>query len=520
MSISLPPQPGHPVVERDESNARAPIPLRRQIVAALIVSAISFAAILLLPPLAAAGMLVFVSILYLARRLVFTWVAGLALLVAVIMFIPVRRYAVPIPLPFELEPYRIMLLLLVTALVASLLLDRNRVWQPVAFGWPIGIFVATLVISIVANGPSLVEDGLASSAVGALINVLLLLSTFYIVRQLLSTERIVMGLLLGLVWSGVAVALMAIFERATRVNLFWRLNTILPLELLTDESESFRAGGYRAYASSQHPIALSVMFCMLIPLAIYLARYGKRPMNEISRRIVYGAAVFVLLGGVLSAVSRTAVIVLGVMLLLTILLRPNLGIALLLLAVPGLLIGLVALPKVFDTLVLSFLDIDGLIASQQTSPGWGGAGRLADLAPAMAEAQMSPFFGTGIGSRIVVGADSNAFILDNQVLGTLLETGALGVLGLAIFTLAPASMLIRFAFTTSKDDTRIALMAFAVAVSMSGYIAALFFYDAFGFYQTFFIWCLLMAIGAWLLTASPPAVAARTVSSFSQPVNA
>ena len=27
-------------------------------------------------------------------------------LAAVIMFIPIRRYAIPIPLPFALEPYR------------------------------------------------------------------------------------------------------------------------------------------------------------------------------------------------------------------------------------------------------------------------------------------------------------------------------------------------------------------------------------------------------------------------------
>ena len=42
------------------------------------------------------------------------------------------------------------------------------------------------------------------------------------------------------------------------------------MAILRDDAESLRAGGNRAYASSQHPIALAVLFCMIIPIAIYL----------------------------------------------------------------------------------------------------------------------------------------------------------------------------------------------------------------------------------------------------------
>lgn len=481
----------------------------RQVIAAVLIAAIALTSVVLLPPLIAGGMMLTVAVLYLARRLVFTWVGGLTILAAVVMFIPVRRYSLPTPLPFALEPYRVVLILLLIAVLGALVLDRTRRWQPVAFGWPIGIFVGTLVVSVIANGTSLVEQSLASTAVGALVNYGILLSSFFIVRQLVTTERIMRGLLTGLVWAGVIVAIFATFERATRINFFWRLSTFLPLDLLTDESAAFRAGGYRSYASAQHPIALSVMLCMLIPIAIYLARFGSRPLNEINRRIVYGGAVLFLLLGVLSAVSRTAVVVLGVMVLLTLLLRPMLGITLILLGLPGLVAGYLILPKVFDELIGSFLDIDALIASQHTSAGWGGAGRLADLEPAMAEARQYPFFGTGVGSRIVIGDDANAFILDNQVLGTLLEAGAVGVFGLAVFVLTPPILLLRYAFTTARNAPRYAMLAFALSVSMAGYIAALFFYDAFGFYQTFFVLMMFLACGAWLLTASPPAIAAR-----------
>ena len=172
------------------------------------------------------------------------------------------------------------------------------------------------------------------------------------------------------------------------------------------------------------------------------------------------------------------------------------------LAFPVVLLAAVVLPKVFESMVLSFLDVDTLVASQYTSAGMGGAGRLADLEPALREVGQLPFFGSGFGSRIVIGDEANAFILDNQFLGTLMETGALGVIGLAVFLLVPPIMLLRFAFTQAAER-RHAALALALAIAMSGYIAAIFFYDAFGFFQTFFILCMLLAAGAWLLTEAP-----------------
>ncbi|SFR88495.1 hypothetical protein SAMN04487846_0256 [Microbacterium sp. cf046] len=481
----------------------------RQVAAVVVLAAIATVSVLFLPPIVAGGVMIGVAILYLGRKAIFSFTGGLVILVAIIMFIPVRRWSLPIPLDFALEPYRVILVLLVLVILGALLVDKKRTWQPVAFGWPIGIFFASLVISIPMNGTELVQQGLASDAVGAVVNYAILLSTFYVVRQLLTKETIVMGLVTGLVWCGTLVAFFAIVERATRVNIFLRLDSFLPLIALREEGEAFRAGGYRSYGSAQHPIALSVMLCMLIPLAIYLAKYGKWPRNELSRRILYGIATVFLLGGVLSAVSRTAVIVLAVMFILTLILRPWLGLLLLAFGLPALVIGFLAVPKVFDTLLLSFLDVDGLIASQQTSPGFRGAGRLADLGPSLALYVMRPFFGTGVGSRIVVGDDQNAYILDNQILGSMLETGAVGVIGVAALTLIPLIMILRWTVTVAKHDPRFGFLGFAIVVSGAGYTAALFFYDAFGFYQTFFVLCILFAIGAWLITSSPPALRAR-----------
>lgn len=475
---------------------------RRVVVAAVVLAAAAITAVVLLPPLVAGAAMATVALLVLLRRYVFTWTAALVALAAVIMFVPARRYAIPIPLPFQLEPYRLILVIVLVALIVALLVNRDVKWRPVAFGWPIAILLVTVLISFVANGLRLANEGLVGTALGGVMQFLLMLSVFFCFRQLLRSERDVMLLVMFLTWSGVVVAFFAVIERVSRINVFLMLGDLLPLTLLREGGDVSRAGVARAFGSAQHPIALAVALCLLIPLAVYLAKYAVWPKNEINRKIVYALAVVMLFGGVLAAISRTAVVVLAVMFLVTLVFHPRVAGVLFALAFPVVLLAAAVLPRVFESMVLSFLDIDSLVASQYTSPGMGGAGRLADLEPAMREVAELPFFGSGFGGRIVIGDEANAFILDNQFLGTLMETGALGVLGLAVFLLVPPILLLRFAFTQAAER-RHAALALTIAVTISGYIAAIFFYDAFGFFQTFFILCMLLAAGAWLLTEAP-----------------
>lgn len=495
---------GAPVSDaRDAGDGRPPgVSRRRVVIAALVLAVTAVTAVAFLPPLIAAAVLITVSLLVIFRRIVFTWSAMIISLAAVIMFVPARRYAIPIPLPFQLEPYRLVLVIVIVALVVALLLKPEVRWRPVAFGWPIAIFLVTVLVSFVVNGMELVNDGLVETALGGITQLLLMLAVFFCFRQLFRSERDVMLLLTFVTWAGVVVSFFAVIERLTRENVFLMLGNFLPFTLLREGGDVSRAGVARAFGSAQHPIALAVALCILIPLAIYLAKYAAWPTNEINRKIVYAGATVMLFGGVLSAISRTAVVVLGVMFLVTLLLHPRVAGVLFAIAFPVVLLAAAVLPNVFESMVLSFLDLDSLIESQYSSAGFSGAGRLADLEPAMREVSQQPFFGSGYGSRIVIGEERNAFILDNQFLGTLMETGALGVLGLAVFMLTPPIMLIRFAFTQAAER-RHANLALALTVAISGYIAALFFYDAFGFFQTFFILCMFLAAGAWLLTEAP-----------------
>lgn len=445
------------------------------------------------------------------------WTTMLFLYGAIVMFIPIRRYALPIPLPFALEPYRAIIVFLLIAVAVALMRRKSFRWQPVVWAGPIAIFLWTMLASMMFSSEYLAETELIWTGLSNLLQLALLTATAAIVRQMLTTERIVMAFLQFIVIAGVVVGIFALIERVTRTNVFLLLGNFLPLTVMREAEEAVRSGGARSYASAQHPIALAVLFCMIIPLAIYLMRFSPWPRNPVNRRVFYAIALGFLLLGLLTTISRTATVTLGVMLVVTLILRPRLGGILLAAAVPLAVIAAMVLPKLVETMILSFLDTDSLIASQLTSVGMAGQGRLADLEPALQEAAASPFFGTGLGSRIVEGDNANAYILDNQWLGTLMETGVLGVIGLIALFVWPAIRMLSFSFRSGAAESRV-FLTFAIAIAAVGYTTAMFLYDSFAFMQTLLMLMMLYAIAAWAMTATSDAPSLPPLSTLPAPM--
>lgn len=466
---------------------------------AVALGVVAIAAVVFLDPLVAGGIMLVAASAFLLRRWVFNWTTALFALGAVIMFVPIRRYALPISVGFELEPYRVMIVVLLVAVGVAAANRRRFPWQPVLWGWPIAIFLWCMFASLMFNAVALVESEALFGGLSNLIQLMFLLSTVVIFRQLLREPRVVMAFLSFLVYAGAIVGLFAFIERLTRRNVFLMFHNVLPLVLLRDDAESLRAGGGRAYASSQHPIALSVLFAMLIPLAIYLIRFGTWPRFSFTRKLVFIGCIGVMIVGLLSAVSRTGIVVLGVMFLFTLLLRPKLAGLLAAIGLPIVAVVGLLLPQLFESTIGSLLNVEALIASQFSSIGLAGQGRLADLPDAFAQFGVHPWAGTGLGSRVVVGDDANAQILDNQWLGSLLETGVIGVIGLAVFLIWPTIAMIRYSFRKDVAPAR-AFLTFATATSAVGYTAAMFFYDAFAFMQTLLLLCIVYAIAAWAIT--------------------
>lgn len=456
-------------------------------------------------PLTVGALIGLVACLYLFRAAVFSWPGAAIALVVVICLVPARRYTLPISLPFAAEPYRIVVVLLLAIVVGALLLDPAFRWRRLEFGGPVAFFFATQLLSIAVNVPGLVDLGLAPNAVISLFSLLIICAVFVVARQIFRSRAIVRFTIMATVLAGALVGVLATVERVSRQNVFLQFFSALPLQRLSEEESLFvKEGTARAFGSAQHPIALAVFLCLLIPLGIYLTRHASWPRHPVPREFFWiGATMFIALGMV-SAVSRTAFVSLAVMLVVAIILRPRMLPKVALYGAVAVCAALLVSARNVLSMITELLDPQALIESQMTSPGWTGSGRLADLGPSLEQAASQPFTGTGLGSRVTMGPGANAFILDNQYLSTLLESGAIGVLGMLVLLLVPAVRLALFSRWPAEriggvaPDERRDLAA-AVAVAVSGYVVALFFFDGFSFIQTLLTFFLLLAAGSWAL---------------------
>ena len=415
------------------------------------------------------------------------WRTLLGAIILVVLFIPIRRYTIPGGLPFELEPYRLLVALVVAGWIASLLVDPRVRLRPSGLEPPLLLFAVAVFGSLLANADNL--DAVTSIVVKRLMFFASFLLVFYLIVSVVRDGKDADLLCRMLVGGGALLALLAAIESQTGYNLFNHLSGTIPLLERSNAPDAIPRGTrLRAYASAQHPIALGAAFAMLVPPAIYVARSSGR-----SR---WWLAVGLLAVGIFSTVSRTAVVMLGVAVAVLLWLRPRDIGRFLLALVPALVAVQLALPGTFETFKTTFFPSGGVVAEQQQLPGAHGSGRLADIAPSLAEVAHRPVLGQGFGARITVGPNASSLLLDNQWLGTLLETGLVGFAGVLWLFLR----FLRRASSAAKEDrsARGSLVA-AIAASVFAYGVGMATYDAFFFVQVTFLLFILLALGAAVL---------------------
>ena len=152
------------------------------------------------------------------------------------------------------------------------------------------------------------------------------------------------------------------------------------------------------------------------------------------------------------------------------------------------------------------------VAEQQSQPGESGSGRLADIGPALQEWRSQPLLGQGFGTRVV---DPNvrgpqANILDNQWLGTLLETGSVGFFGWLWFFVRVVR---RLGKEAKEDDSDRGWLLVSIAAGVAAFAVGMFTYDAFAFIQVTFLMFIFVGLGAALLAERPTPLARRSVTS-------
>lgn len=423
----------------------------------------------------------------LVPRLV-AWRAMLALIVLVILFIPIKRYELPAALPIRLEPYRLVVAVVVLAWLSSALIDRRvRLRRTHVIDLPLFLFLCTAVGSDVVNSARVTT--VAPDVVKALLFFASFVAMIFLVVSLVRSFEDIDFIVRVLTASGAIVAVFALIESRTGYNVFAHLSQVVPILRDTGGGAVIQRGSrLRVYGSAEHPIALGAAFAMLVPLALYRA---------ISfRQARWWVAMAILLMGVFATVSRTAVLMLLVIVLAFVWLRTREMKRVWPLALPLLVAVHFLLPGAIGTFKASFFPTGGLVAQQADAQV--GSGRIATLGPALhREFSPNPILGEGFGTRIVT-ADSvvtvpNAPILDDQWLGTLIETGIVGVAALAWLFVRFVRRLGRAA---KHDRSPRGWLLAGIAASVAAYAESMFTYDALGFIQVTFLLFIFLGLGS------------------------
>jgi O-antigen ligase len=453
----------------------------------------------------AAAVVVLVTLVTVARTFSIGWSRLLAGLILIILFVPIRRYALPAGLPFQLELYRVFVALLIVGWGASLLVDSRMHIRKTGFEGPLALIFGAAIASILAN-----PDAVAASSSEVNKSVMFFLSfllIFYLTASTIRRVDEVEYLAKTLVAGGAVVALFAIIEGRTGFNVFNHLSKVMPFLIDQGDVGGFQRVGtakLRVFGSAQHPIALSAALVLLIPLALYLARRYRQ------RR--WTICALLLLAACAATVSRTGIVMLAMGGLVFLWLRPREARRMW----PLLLLAPVAihfaLPGTLGAIKNSFFPAGGLLAQQKVQPGTEGSGRLADLGPGIQQWKRKPLLGEGYGTRVVgvgvvgrpvpkaPGLDPNARILDNQWLGTLIETGFVGFVGwLWLFLRA----IRRFGREAKRDESDRGWLLAAITAAIAAYAVGMVTYDAFAFIQVTFLMFILLALGSALLAQRP-----------------
>jgi hypothetical protein len=442
--------------------------------------------------------LLLVSIWLVANRLgqgLLAWQTQVAALILVVMFIPIRRYTLPGALPFQLEPYRLLVALIAMLWIAALLIDPRVRLRRTMLDGPLAAMLLALFCSTVPNASRIGEQHLTSYVVKTLTFFVSYVIVYYVITSIVRSWHDIDRTLALLVGSGVVVGMSAIFEARTGINAFNHLRLVLPI--LHQHAEGFlhpRGARLRALASAQHPIALGAVLVLLLPYVVYLATRGHRNLWLAGGGILALAAI--------STESRTAILMLVVEAIVFLRLRPAETRKLWPLLIPLLVAMHIAVPGALGTLKEAFLPKGGIVAEQQGGANTRGSGRLADLSPTLAQWSYGPILGQGEGTRVVEdGPDQNAQILDDQWLGLLLDTGIVGVA--AVIWLIRRAVL-RMAAEARKDRSPRGLLLTASTAAITAFAVGMLTYDAFSFIQVTFVFFILLALTvSALLVASP-----------------
>jgi O-Antigen ligase len=427
-----------------------------------------------------------------------TWPNAVAAFLLVVWFIPAKGYRLPVSLPFNLEPYRLALALILVVLLVAVLTGRARL-EYLGFGVPLALLAGGATVSALLNYDQIGDLPGETGAFRSLSYFLGFLAVFVLIASTIKTHDGLDTAARAIVIGATLAALSALYESRSGYNIFTHLDEWIPA-LVREERATFdvRGGNLRVFASAQHPIALSCALFMSIPLAVYLIG---RASSQARARLWIAAALICALGAV-ATISRTTVIMGVALLLVGFWLRRNEIVRYwpLLLLLP--IVIHFATPGALGGIYNAFFPEEGLAGDLASRQGEAGSGRLADVEPGIRLWEQAPIFGKSVGAQyttgeaqigtLAEGVQGVIIYFDNQWLNTLVSLGVVGLVATFWFVWGSFGSIARFARRVRGPRSDLAA---ACAASVAAFGVSMLVFDAFAFVQATIIFFAIAALG-------------------------
>ncbi len=171
------------------------------------------------------------------------------------------------------------MIVLILGWVAALLVDQTVRLRRSGFEGPIVLIGAAVLGSIALNTGRIANTHVQSDVLKSVTFLLSFVLVFFLIVSVVRTPEQVDFIVKLLVGGGALLALSAVYEWRTGVNVFNDLRSAFPflqVNVTPDPHLDFsgfnRGGRLRVFASAQHPIALGAGLTMLVPFALYLVQ--------------------------------------------------------------------------------------------------------------------------------------------------------------------------------------------------------------------------------------------------------
>lgn len=397
--------------------------------------------------------------------------------ILVILTIPSNLYKLPVGLPFDLEIYRIIVMIILTSWVISMLIDSRSQWRRTPLDFALAWLMSAIFLSLLVNLTSL-----GASELGAAIKAVALFSTFVLVYYFVVTSFRAPGdiesILRFVVVIGGLISVFGIVERATSYNFFHHLHQWIPFLQSAGEIEPMVRGGLRVAGPAVHPIAFSALLAMIVPLAIYFSLNSAKLAD---RRVFTGLSALIVIALALTE-SRTGFVALGAVgAVLMAGFRKNRQLLL-----GGSLAMLFMVHMVFPGVlgtIRATLSPEYIIANEIGNE----AGRIEDYSKIWAEVVRRPLFGLGY----YAFTPQKYFFLDNQYLKFAVEIGLFGLAAVVWLFWRLFGRLWRAQAHFPGDNP----LFVAIAASGVAFMVASATFDTFGFSQTPYLFFIVSALG-------------------------